>query len=123
LAVPDDASPLWRCPACGKRVLGQRPYVAAQEAEDAEFGPDAPIPLRPVRFHQGHFRPRIRSHVYLLEDGPGEAPAPGAVVDTIRAAYAALGEGEVEPLIALMDRDLRWRGRRSGLQFWRPAPS
>ena len=44
-------------------------------------------------------------------------------LDAIRAAYEALGTGDVEPLVALMDADVRWRGRRRPTAFWRPPPS
>jgi ketosteroid isomerase-like protein len=44
-------------------------------------------------------------------------------VDQIRAAYAALGERDVEPLVSLMRPDMEWRGRRWGWRFWRPVPS
>jgi hypothetical protein len=44
-------------------------------------------------------------------------------IDAIRAAYDALGSGDVEPLVSLMDEELEWRGRRRGLRFWRPPPS
>jgi ketosteroid isomerase-like protein len=43
--------------------------------------------------------------------------------DTIRAAYDALGRGDVEPLVFLMDENMEWRGHRRGWRFWRPAPS
>jgi hypothetical protein len=35
-------------------------------------------------------------------------------IDAIRAAYNALGRGDVEPLVSLMDEKLEWRGRRAG---------
>jgi ketosteroid isomerase-like protein len=44
-------------------------------------------------------------------------------IDTIRAAYDALGAGDVEPLVSLMDEEMEWRGRRRGWQVWRPPPS
>ena len=44
-------------------------------------------------------------------------------LDAIRAAYEALGTGDVEPLVALMDPDLDWRGVGHGWRFWRPVPS
>jgi len=44
-------------------------------------------------------------------------------VDAIRAAYLALGERNVEPLVSLMRPEMEWRGRRWGLRFWRPVPS
>jgi hypothetical protein len=44
-------------------------------------------------------------------------------LDTIRAAYDALGHGDVEPLVSLMDETMEWRGRSRGWQFWRPPPS
>jgi hypothetical protein len=125
-AVTDEPQIIWRCPACGKRVLGHRPYVSALEGEDrdAEFGSEgAPVALRPVSFHEGHFRPRTRGRVYLIADAEEEQEPSTPLLDAIRVAYDALGQGEIEPLVALMDRDMHWRGRRSGLQFWRPPPS
>jgi ketosteroid isomerase-like protein len=44
-------------------------------------------------------------------------------VDAIRAAYEALGDGDVEPLVALIAPELEWRGRRSPWRFWRQPPS
>jgi ketosteroid isomerase-like protein len=43
--------------------------------------------------------------------------------DAIRSAYEALGEGDVDPLVTLMDEDMEWDGRRRGWRFWRPPPS
>jgi hypothetical protein len=34
-----------------------------------------------------------------------------------------LNDGEVEPLVALMDEDVAWSGQRSGVRFWRPPPA
>ena len=42
---------------------------------------------------------------------------------TIRAAYDALVAGEAEPLVALIDPQMEWRGRRRLQRFWRPPPS
>jgi hypothetical protein len=44
-------------------------------------------------------------------------------VDTIRDAYDALGTGDVGPLVALIDEQMVWRGRRQGWRFWQPVPS
>jgi ketosteroid isomerase-like protein len=44
-------------------------------------------------------------------------------IDAIRAAYDALGRGDVEPLVSLMDEEMEWRGRRRGWRFWCPPPS
>jgi hypothetical protein len=44
-------------------------------------------------------------------------------VDSIRAAYKALAQGELDPLIALVDPQLEWRGRRRLARFWRAPPS
>ena len=44
-------------------------------------------------------------------------------LDSIRAAYDALGNGDVEPLVSLMDAEMEWQGRRRGWQFWHPRPS
>ena len=43
--------------------------------------------------------------------------------ETIRAAYEALAAGQAEPLVALVDPQMEWRGRRRLLRFWRPPPS
>jgi ketosteroid isomerase-like protein len=45
------------------------------------------------------------------------------VTEAIRAAYDALGTGDVEPLVALVDDDMKWDGRRSAWRFWHPRPS
>jgi hypothetical protein len=44
-------------------------------------------------------------------------------VDRIRAAYEALGAGDVEPLVMLMAPELEWRGVGPGWRFWRATPS
>ncbi len=44
-------------------------------------------------------------------------------IDAIRAAYDALGRGDVEPLVSLMDEEMEWRGRPRRWRFWRPPPS
>ncbi len=44
-------------------------------------------------------------------------------LDAIRAAYDALGTGDVEPLVSLMDAEMEWQGQRRGWQFWHPRPS
>jgi hypothetical protein len=127
--VTEEPQIIWLCPMCRRPVQGHRPYVAALEGEyQGGFEhTDDQTRLRPVRFHQGHFVPRIRGKIYLLEDSPPElhveptAPAPATAL--IRDAYEALGQGESEPLVALMDDDVEWRGRRSGVRFWRPPPS
>jgi ketosteroid isomerase-like protein len=46
-----------------------------------------------------------------------------SVMDQVRHAYEALGTGDVEPLVALMNPKMEWRGRRLGLRFWRPRPT
>lgn len=121
--MTDDVIIIWRCPTCGKRVSDRRPFVSALETEeDAASSTDAGSVFRPVRFHEGHFQPRIRGRIYLMADSH-EASSAGPVLEAIREAYEALGDGEVEPLVALMDREVDWRGRRSRLTFWRPVPS
>jgi ketosteroid isomerase-like protein len=42
--------------------------------------------------------------------------------DAVRAAYEALGQGDVDPLVSLMSDDMLWRGRKSW-RFWQPVPS
>jgi ketosteroid isomerase-like protein len=44
-------------------------------------------------------------------------------IDAVRVAYDALGQGDVEPLVALMDESMVWHGRRHRWRFWRPPPS
>ncbi len=56
---------------------------------------------------------------WYLEAAYTEAVA----IDAIRAAYGALGGGDVEPLVSLMDEKMEWRGRRRGWRFWRQPPS
>jgi hypothetical protein len=128
-AVTEQPQIIWLCPMCRKRVPGHRPYVAALEGEyqDGFEHTDAQTRLRPVRFHQGHFVPRVRGKIYLLEDSVPELhvePAePVPATEVIREAYEALGQGQLEPLVALLDNDVEWRGRRRGVRFWRPPPS
>lgn len=40
--------------------------------------------------------------------------------DAIRWAYESLLAGDVEPLVALMDTSMEWRGRRRLMRFWDP---
>jgi ketosteroid isomerase-like protein len=44
-------------------------------------------------------------------------------MQSIREAYEAFADGDVEPLAALMHQDILWRGRRPDWRFWRPRPS
>ena len=41
-------------------------------------------------------------------------------VDAVRAAYESLGEGDVEPLVGLIDPGMEWRGRRTIPRPWAP---
>jgi hypothetical protein len=43
--------------------------------------------------------------------------------DAVQAAYEALGAGDVDPLVSLLDEDVLWRGVTSGWRFWHPVPS
>ena len=49
----------------------------------------------------------------------------GAMFDsmTLREAYEELGRGNAEPLVALMDEEMEWRGPKRGWRFWEPPPS
>jgi len=58
-----------------------------------------------------------------LRIGQSAAYTQAVAVDEIRGAYEALGRGDVGPLVALMDEEMEWRGRRRGWRFWRPPPS
>jgi hypothetical protein len=44
-------------------------------------------------------------------------------IDAIRSAFEAFREGDVEPLVALIDPAMEWRGRRRMIGFWRSPPS
>jgi len=41
-------------------------------------------------------------------------------VEAARSAFESLGEGDVEPLVALIHPDMEWRGRRRLTRFWKP---
>jgi hypothetical protein len=41
-------------------------------------------------------------------------------VEAVRAAYQAIGGGDVEPLVSLMHPELLWRGRRRLSRFLQP---
>ncbi|MDQ2827363.1 MAG: hypothetical protein M3Y04_10470 [Actinomycetota bacterium] len=41
----------------------------------------------------------------------------------VQAAFDAAIAGDVEPLVALFDPQLEWRGVRSGRLWWRRTPS
>jgi ketosteroid isomerase-like protein len=43
--------------------------------------------------------------------------------DSVRAAYEALAQGEVDPLVSLMSDDMLWQGRKNPLRFLQPVPS
>ena len=68
---------IWTCPLCGG-VVGDEPWVSAtQGLIEADFIPkpgqlsdDAVVWGLPVRFHEGHFRQRIESHIYRLTRYP-----------------------------------------------------
>jgi hypothetical protein len=44
-------------------------------------------------------------------------------VDAVRNAYEALVRADVEPLVALVDPSMVWRGRRRFPRFWEPRPA
>jgi ketosteroid isomerase-like protein len=44
-------------------------------------------------------------------------------VDAIREAFEAFGKGDLEPVVALIDPAMEWRGRRRLIRFWQPPPS
>jgi hypothetical protein len=44
-------------------------------------------------------------------------------VDAIRSAFEAFRQGDVEPLVTLLDPAVEWRGRRRLIRFWRPPPA
>jgi ketosteroid isomerase-like protein len=44
-------------------------------------------------------------------------------VERIREAAEAYNRGDVEPLVAMLDEDVDWRGPTSGHLWWRHTPS
>ncbi len=44
-------------------------------------------------------------------------------VAQICSAYEAFVVGEIDPLVAMLDPQLEWRGRRRLPRFWLPRPS
>jgi ketosteroid isomerase-like protein len=44
-------------------------------------------------------------------------------VELLEGAATAYNRGDVEPLVALLDPDVDWRGRTRGHLWWRHAPS
>jgi ketosteroid isomerase-like protein len=44
-------------------------------------------------------------------------------VDSIRRAFEALGDGNVDALVELIDPSMEWRGRRPWPRFWKTPPS
>jgi len=43
--------------------------------------------------------------------------------DSVQAAYEALAQGDVDPLVSLMSDDMVWQGRQNPWRFWQPVPS
>lgn len=48
---------------------------------------------------------------------------PETDVELVRNGYAAAIEGDIEPLVALFDEQLQWRGVERGVLWWRHAPA
>lgn len=46
-----------------------------------------------------------------------------AVIDELRAATEALGDGDAELFVALLADDCEWRGRLRGHLWWKRTPS
>jgi ketosteroid isomerase-like protein len=46
-----------------------------------------------------------------------------AVIDQLREAARAMGEGDPEPFIGLLHPDVDWSGLEQGFLWWRQAPS
>jgi ketosteroid isomerase-like protein len=46
-----------------------------------------------------------------------------ANVQRLEEAAAAFNRGDVDPLVALLDDDVDWRGTTRGLLWWRHTPS
>ena len=44
-------------------------------------------------------------------------------VELVRSGYAAAVSGDIEPLVALFDDSLEWRGTERGVLWWRHAPA
>jgi len=45
------------------------------------------------------------------------------VIDELRAAAEALGNGDPEPFASLFAEDAEWRGPSSGHLWWKHTPS
>jgi ketosteroid isomerase-like protein len=45
------------------------------------------------------------------------------MIEELRAAVAALNEGDPEPFASLFEADAEWRGVSRGFLWWRNAPS
>ena len=77
----------------------------------------------------------VRKEVCQLrgDAGPcrGVAAPPGAILglmtspalESVRAAYGALNDGDADPLAHLFAPDTVWRGVERGFLWWRKAPS
>lgn len=48
---------------------------------------------------------------------------PSADADLVQTALDAAKNGDLGPLVELLDPDLEWRGVRRGHPWWRSAPS
>ena len=57
-----------------------------------------------------------------MDAGDATSPAVSALPPGMQQAVAALGRGDVEPVVALMDADVDWRGPTQGHLWWRTAP-
>jgi hypothetical protein len=42
--------------------------------------------------------------------------------ERVQGAYAAATTGDIEPLVALFDPGIDWRGVRRGALWWRSSP-
>jgi len=62
-------------------------------------------------------------HVARLRSKPRRATVERVGTDPIRSAYGSLVDGDVEPLVSLIDPDMTWRGRRRSRRLWQRPPS
>ena len=44
-------------------------------------------------------------------------------VELVRNGFSAAARGDIEPLVALFDENMQWRGIERGVLWWRHSPA